>query len=275
MTAVASGYGEYFRVWEAASGRVVQKLSCGREGDLDAERIDCGVFSPDGKTLAGGGTNGDVHLWDVATWRITRSLAGHEGVVRRVAFAPDGKTLASGGDDGQVKLWDLASGHVIRQFPVIADASVFCLVFSPDGKTLVSGTLGSALRLWDVASGEEAWRLTHPAEAFDAVFSPDGKAIITASSDKIIRIWDVSGRGVRQTLQPTDAVCLACSPDGKTLAVGNQDSTLQVWDLESSRSVRSIKLPSSVNCVALLPGRAIHRFRWRRLLATLGRNQRS
>ena len=63
------------------------------------------AFSPDGKTLASGGVDDSIKLWDVATGKNTATLKGH---AFSVAFSPDGKTLASGGYDKTIKLWGLS-----------------------------------------------------------------------------------------------------------------------------------------------------------------------
>src|SRR5262249_12663397 len=53
------------------------------------------AFSPDGATLAAGGSAGVIRLWDISSGELRHRFSGHVGAVRRLAFAPDGRTLAS------------------------------------------------------------------------------------------------------------------------------------------------------------------------------------
>jgi len=65
------------------------------------------AFSPDGQTLASGGFDSNIILWDIATRQsIGQPLARHTGGVFSLAFRPDG-SLASGSVDNTIILWDL------------------------------------------------------------------------------------------------------------------------------------------------------------------------
>ncbi|MGH7174463.1 MAG: PQQ-binding-like beta-propeller repeat protein [Gemmataceae bacterium] len=134
------------RLWNPRSGQERRRLP----GDRNDFAVFTLTFSPDGKTIASGGINGSIRLWEAATGaeRLTINSAGDGAIV----FSPDGRTLAAASprnSDGTIRLWDAFTG---KQRRLISghDGEVYAVAFSPDGKTLASASQDTTVLLWDV-----------------------------------------------------------------------------------------------------------------------------
>ncbi|HEY6746371.1 MAG TPA: helix-turn-helix domain-containing protein [Mycobacteriales bacterium] len=202
------------------------------------------AVTPDGRTVAAGGADGLVRLWDVPTRRLVGTLTGSAGrqpTVFAVTIAPDGRTLAAGGSDGRLRLWSLADRSRPRLLAAVTGATgplptVFAAAYSPDGRTLAAGGADGVVRLWspaDPARPRAIGLLRGPRSYVQALtFSPDGRTLAAGSADHCVYRWDLRRRtalGAPLTGPAKTVYAVAFSPDGRLLAAGSADKAVHLW----------------------------------------------
>lgn len=188
---VTAGDDKLARVWDAASGRLLQTLrpplGTGHEGKLFGVTI-----SPDGRTVAVAGWTG----WD---WY--------------------GKA--------EVYLFDRASGALLQRLGDLPDV-VFHLDFSRDGRWLAAGLGSQGIRVWSTESwGTPLADSDYAGESYGFSWSRDGR-LATASYDGKLRLYSVTPAGLTR-LAVRDApggkllFSVAFNPASTKLAVGYRD----------------------------------------------------
>jgi RNA polymerase sigma factor (sigma-70 family) len=218
-------------------------------------RLSCLAFAPDGKTLAAGGSNKVVALWETATGKPLLDEGNHQHSVTSLAFAPGGRILYSASYDTTIRAWDVATGKEIRRL-IGHEGLVRCIAVSPDGKLLVSGggtlsnTREKSLRLWDLATGTERdWAVKDRGLVSAVAFSADGKTAASAgplldpltqrTTGRLIQLWDVqTGKEVAAIPLPAGGgYVMALSPDGKTVAAAGagKDHAIRLLDTTTRR----------------------------------------
>jgi len=204
----------------------------------------CGVFTPDGKTLAVGFWNGDLALWDVASGRKRAARHAPSFDMRCVAVSPDGQTLATGTGDGIVRLWAVDSGELQKE---LSDhqGRIMGVAFSPDGATLASvggeENQPGQLRLWNVKTGKPTLAPSDfDMELWSVAYAPDGQSVAVAmgraAQGKIALVSICDGSILKSFPVAASVRHVAFAPDGKRLAFSHRlGGTASMVDLGKDR----------------------------------------
>jgi RNA polymerase sigma factor (sigma-70 family) len=256
----SAGDDRTIRLWDTDGGRERRCLRMHRA-------VKCVTFV-DGRTLAWGDAQGEIHLVELKTGKELRRLAGHPYGVSDLCPSPDGKTLASVGEgiDYLVHLWDPRTGQRHSPGPEGHTKPVAAVAFFPDGRTLASAGWDGTVRLWQPATGKETRRLEGRFGAGSSALavSPDGRvlAVAAVAGTEVQLVEAASGKELHRLKNPSSGwfTSVAFSPDGTTLLTGGNrfdrgwQGTLCLWDVATGKELRQLqKHQNNVLCVAFSP----------------------
>lgn len=184
----------------------------------------CGLkWNDDGTTLASGGNENYLCLWDAAMSRRnipnnynsgngmeinnrTSSntsysprllLRNHNAAVKALAWCPFHRgLLASGGGtaDRTIKFWNTNSGAMLNS--IDTGSQVCSLLWSKYNKEICSshGFSENQLILWKYPTMTKIQEFTgHTSRVLHMEQSPDGATVVSAAADETMRFWDVFG----------------------------------------------------------------------------------
>jgi WD40 repeat protein len=231
------------RLWDVATGKKLVTHADHQSSVLAA------AMSPSGHLAAtAGGINHEIHVWDLATGKTQRVLAGVGERIEAVGFSADGRQIAWGHTYTEA---DLARKSGALRFTMKLPAEGARLGWPERldkdyDSTFLQGRVthadyslanrdgGSVLDL--TKDGKIEVSIERPNfQHFSYSFSSDGQTIISGGGQGEIIPFNLQG-GTRFAIDyfygHEDAVAaLATSPDGRLLVSGSYDQTVRLWNV--------------------------------------------
>ena len=184
-------YNMAVRVWDVASGKLLNQVACEYKDPLPV------IIGSDGKTLIVQNLN--RHSWifgmDMASGKLLFELKlNNKQDILPSDISPDGNSIITANFTNRASLVSLTPGKKMISLENTMD-TVRSIKFNPDGKTAMTLSSDNIARIWDAATGKLIRSLNDSAKGDgartqSADYSPDGNYVVTTSVDNQAKIQE-------------------------------------------------------------------------------------
>jgi WD40 repeat protein len=202
-------------------------------------------FSPDGKTLVSGGSDGTLMAWDAVTGRAMtppeHAFKGSLPEIYTLAISADGRRCLAATMAGTC-VWDSFPTAKTFSKPIEHFAAK---AIGPDGKTAFGCEL-KRVTARDLATGKPVKGLDRAMVGADFVLLPKDRIATVGPEKGELLVWNTkTGKRMFAIDSPLPARDIAASPGG-TLAVTYSGTKAVVFDLEKRTASQPVELSADI-----------------------------
>uniref|UniRef100_A0A3Q3SD68 NEDD1 gamma-tubulin ring complex targeting factor n=1 Tax=Mastacembelus armatus TaxID=205130 RepID=A0A3Q3SD68_9TELE len=213
-------------------------------------------LSSSSQFLVSGGLDHCVHIWDLKTKRLHRSLKDHKEEVTCVSFNANDSYIASGSTSGDLVLHSLTTNLSSKAFGHGSNQPIHDLRLSMLKRSLLGSVSDSGtVVLWDANTQKElhVFDSAHKAPGSGLAFSPASELlVVSVGLDKKIVCFDTASKIILRSIRvDSPLTSVDFTLDGTGLVVGSTQGKIYQYDLRNSSAPTRITVAhkTSVTCL--------------------------
>ena len=235
---------KFIAVWDMETGEQIARL------DWTEVRFGRLCFSPCGRFLASGGSEGRIQVWDVESENLEETYTKYQDAQMHPYYTPEDGLIAAVASPSQskIEIWHLEKGEKIDTFGHQSEGKF--VRFSENG-TQLAYIDSSEIKIWTKGrpTDQVSPTIQGPTRAVTVgslVLTPDEKTIVATYWGRKAFLWDVSNQCVRHPTAeelPDRTYKVYLSDNGKIFATSRDEDPLKIWTFGSSKPIAEIPLP--------------------------------
>jgi WD40 repeat protein len=291
------------RIWERESGKLLVSFSA--DAKIVAVELVPSHHEKGDKTnleyeIIGGDSNGNVHVWNLVTWRISKTIPAHALRIECLARIRGDDQWLTASSDGTVKEWNTSTWTCLRSHTVDSSSggvpgihSASCntegtLVALGSGsftplsehpqKTASGIELLGSIPIVDLMTGNRWLTLAGPQAGKESVRFYPGQCLLASAArgtigeqgSNCVLLSDLPTQRFWTPCGSSHPKCwsVAFAPDGTRFATAATDGVVRVWD--SSSIPQGTRLEGLNHCPDTVPRSVNYSPDGRRLLVSHG-----
>ncbi|KAJ8392325.1 hypothetical protein AAFF_G00076890 [Aldrovandia affinis] len=222
----------------------------------EGKKQTCVSLNSTSQLLVSGGLDSTVHIWDLNTKKLHRTLQDHKEEVTCVSFNSNDRYIASGSTSGDIIIHSVTTNLSSKPFGLGPNQPIRDLKYSYVKRSLLGSISDSGtVVLWDANTQKElhVFDGAHKAPCSGLAFSPANDLLfVTVGLDKKIICYDTSSKIVLRSMRvESPLTAIDFMPDGAGLAVGSTQGRVYLYDLRNlSAPVKTVSAhKTSVTCL--------------------------
>lgn len=215
------------QLWDLQSGQSVQTLQ--------GQSIHALAFTSNGQSLAAGGGDGLLRVWNMANGaEVSRTAVHNYFVIESVAFGPADQ-LITGAQDNSIRI-SQGPGNASNIIPA-GQQYIMNLALSPNNQWLGSRDAAGQVKLWNRTNQTLAATLPASRKYTALAFSPDSRWLVTGDEGGRVELWSVPGGKRVQMLNghSEKIIGVAFRPSGQIISA-SADGIIRLWPLQQSQT---------------------------------------
>ena len=208
------------------------------------------AFSPEGSEVVTADSDGNVRVYDLATFKAVMTLDAGEANAWSVAFSPHGKGIVAGYSSGRARVWDVSTR---LQLTLLAGSAsgVEAARFNADGSEVVTASHDGTIRVWH--SQPRELQTEFASSSSGGTPNPVGGAryisssrILTLDGSERLYVFTASGKQQAVIDPGTVVKSAAWNPAGTEIVTADSNRTVDLWHVIGSNYTQ-IPPPSPIH----------------------------